>query len=648
MAECNICKKHLCYKSSITNLKRHLQNRHPTVSIPPGPSSKVNQRPPPSTATSLREGDHDQDEEETEVICGSENQNQDQGQPIPGPSSGESTAVAFAGTKKRKQEMISAFIPKKLSGAAKKKIDAALLDLFIADLQPFSVVEDIGFRKFVRALNSAYELPNRKTISNSLIPALYEECKNRVLESMKDILKISLTTDCWTSINNESFMAVTAHFIDKKFEMKSILLECAILHGGHTSSNLSSVLDRIVKYWGLEKKLVAAVSDNAANIKHAISTDLGWKHFGCFAHTLNLVVHNALEIVAGTLEKVKGIVAHFRKSTNSNSLLFTTQRQFGINSPKKLVQSVTTRWNSTFYMVERFVELEEVLKATIPRCRLSGALPQIDTDEWTILKEMCKILHPFEDATKSVSGEKYASASLVIVLTNGLVNVCSILATEELKATSLRLVTALKTGLQTRLVNVEYSNTLAVCTLLDPRFKTFCFQNNDAVDKVKKSVTECLTQIINKTVNQSRSRSRSTQATQADDNRAQTVSLTVEPEKEKRLSAWDSLQQNLAQHQPRFSASARAIMEFQRYLEDEVLDQQQNPLEWWKMNEHNYPYLSQVVRRMCCVLATSVPCERLFSKAGRILEERRTRLSAKKLEYLLFLNTNRHILECND
>lgn len=515
------------------------------------------------------------------------------------------------------------------------------------DLQPFSIVEDAAFRKFVRALNAAYELPNRKTISNSLIPALYEECKNRVMESMKDILKISLTTDCWTSINNDSFMAVTVHFIDRKFQMKSILLECAILYGGHTSDNLASELERIVKYWGLDKKIVAAVSDNAANIKCAI-TGLGWKHFGCFAHTLNLVVQNALEIVDDTLDKVKRIVAHFKKSTNSNSLLLTTQRQFGINIPKKLIQSVPTRWNSTFYMIERFVELEEVLKATIPRCRLSSSstLPQIDTDEWTILKEMCKILHPFEDATKSVSGEKYASASLVIVLTNGLVNVCNVLAAETLEETSLKLVKALKTGLQTRLVNVEYSNTLAVCTLLDPRFKTFCFQNNDAVEKVKKNVTESLTTIINKAVNQSRSRS--TQETEVDDNRGQTASLTIAPEKRLSASAWDLLQQSLAQHQPRFSASARAIMEFQRYLEDEVLDKHQNPLEWWKMNEHNYPYLSQVVRRMCCVLATSVPCERLFSKAGRILEERRTRLSAKKLEYLLFLNTNIHILECND
>lgn len=58
-------------------------------------------------------------------------------------------------------------------------------------------------------------------------------------------------------------------------------------------------------------------------------------------------------------------------------------------------------------------------------------------------------------------------------------------------------------------------------------------------------------------------------------------------------------------------------------------------------NEYNYPYLSKLVKQKCCALATSVPCERLFSKAAYLLGERRTRLSHKKLSQLLFLNTHK-------
>jgi len=54
-----------------------------------------------------------------------------------------------------------------------------------------------------------------------------------------------LTTDCWTSKNNESFMAITIHFIDTEFELKSILLECYSVNLNHTGHNLAQEIKRI-------------------------------------------------------------------------------------------------------------------------------------------------------------------------------------------------------------------------------------------------------------------------------------------------------------------------------------------------------------------------------------------------------------------
>lgn len=107
----------------------------------------------------------------------------------------------------------------------------------------------------------------------------------------------------------------------------------------------------------------------------------------------------------------------------------------------------------------------------------------------------------------------------------------------------------------------------------------------------------------------------------------------------KNFSLWDKLDENVSKHKPKHTSSSRAIVEVQRYLDDDVLTREKNPLQWWKENSYKYPFLGKLVRERCCVLATSVPCERLFSKAGNILNERRTRLSSRKLEQLLFLNT---------
>jgi hypothetical protein len=102
-------------------------------------------------------------------------------------------------------------------------------------------------------------------------------------------------------------------------------------------------------------------------------------------------------------------------------------------------------------------------------------------------------------------------------------------------------------------------------------------------------------------------------------------------------SIWNSLDQVYAKRAPSINPRARAIMEVQRYVEDELLNRKNDPLEWWNKSGHLYSQLSKLVKTFCCCLDTSVPCERIFSKGRNILSDRRTRLSSNKVKQLLFL-----------
>lgn len=65
----------------------------------------------------------------------------------------------------------------------------------------------------------------------------------------------------------------------------------------------------------------------------------------------------------------------------------------------------------------------------------------------------------------------------------------------------------------------------------------------------------------------------------------------------------------------------------------------QDPLLWWKYNEKIYPAVSQLANKYLTAVATSVPCERLFSEAGQVITKRRNRLSPDRVNQLLFLNS---------
>lgn len=53
-----------------------------------------------------------------------------------------------------------------------------------------------------------------------------------------------------------------------------------------------------------------------------------------------------------------------------------------------------------------------------------------------------------------------------------------------------------------------------------------------------------------------------------------------------------------------------------------------------------YPSLTRVMVKKLCLVATSVPSERVFSKTAHISSERRNRLKQAKVGSLVFLNAN--------
>ncbi|KAK3866824.1 hypothetical protein Pcinc_027668 [Petrolisthes cinctipes] len=249
------------------------------------------------------------------------------------------------------------------------------------DLQPVSIVEDPGFKELVRELDHKYEIPSRRSLMRSKLPTLYQHTKELVKSALKD--------------------AVTP---EKK---------------------IGEQLKDIVTEWGLEGKIQAVVSDSGANmlagIRHA-----GFKQIPCLAHTLSLVVKDALNGTSGLNEIVKkcsSICSFFHHSSKSSDKLKEIQRQLGLPE-HKLIQSVDTRWNTTFYMLERLVEQQTAITTVLCLLGKKNSLCLNET-ELQIIKNCLLSLKPFEEVTREISAEKYVSVSKVIPLTTLLIKLSS-------------------------------------------------------------------------------------------------------------------------------------------------------------------------------------------------------------------------------
>ena len=164
---------------------------------------------------------------------------------------------------------------------------------------------------------------------------------------------VGLTSDIWTSAATQGYITVTAHFIFDGWELCSKVLLTREMGERHTSVNILERLLEAAKEWGItDERVSGLVRDNAVNA--ILGADLtGWPHFGCAAHTLQLSVNVGL--AHPTTDKAiaiaKKLVGHFK-----HSVVATKEKQVQLNIKQHhLIQDVSTRWNSTFFMINRLV-----------------------------------------------------------------------------------------------------------------------------------------------------------------------------------------------------------------------------------------------------------------------------------------------------
>ena len=77
--------------------------------------------------------------------------------------------------------------------------------------------------------------------------------------------------------------------------------------------------------------------------------------------------------------------------------------------------------------------------------------------------------------------------------------------------------------------------------------------------------------------------------------------------------------------------------DFQYYLNQAPITLEESPLKYWSIHPHSA--LQDIAIKYLSIIGTSIPSERLFSKAGNIMTENRSRITGDHLQHLLFLNS---------
>ena len=113
------------------------------------------------------------------------------------------------------------------------------------------------------------------------------------------------------------------------------------------------MINKCFHSWKCNNKVHVVVRDNGSNFVAGLR-DAGIPNIPCLAHTLQLVVKDrclAQPAVVDLTAKACKLVGHYKHSNIALQSLLKIQEQLGLSW--RLIQDEPTRWNTTFYMLQR-------------------------------------------------------------------------------------------------------------------------------------------------------------------------------------------------------------------------------------------------------------------------------------------------------
>jgi len=263
----------------------------------------------------------------------------------------------------------------------------------------FMVVEHILFNKFMRVNTPYWQKIFRTTAKNDCM-STYEIKKKKLKNLLRNVNKVNITTNMWTSSQRVSHMVVTCHFVDFLWHLQKRVLNFFNVLPPHIGVIIADALQKSFIKWGIENKVSTITEDNVRNNDVAIRIlkyDFALKntlfvkgqlfHICCCAHTTNLLVQDGISQIGDIVDCVRDGRKYIVASEGMLKQFVEIAKQLQL-SYKKLILDVPTRWNNT-YMMFAALEFREVFPRYEDRDQSFRWVPNVD--EWIKVKNVCHV-----------------------------------------------------------------------------------------------------------------------------------------------------------------------------------------------------------------------------------------------------------------
>lgn len=183
--------------------------------------------------------------------------------------------------------------------------------------------------------------------------------------------RVCLTTDSWSSMQLINYMCLTAHYIDSDWKLHNQIINfCTI--SSHKGKDIGWKVEKCLNEWGIENVFTTSVDNASSNdttldyLKEQIGNwgtsvhSCEYLHMRYIAHIINLVVREGMKEVELSLKRVRNVVRYVRQSLARIRKFKECCAHEKISTKSLLCLDVSTRWNSTYLMLNTTYKFEKI------------------------------------------------------------------------------------------------------------------------------------------------------------------------------------------------------------------------------------------------------------------------------------------------
>ncbi|CAO2190093.1 unnamed protein product [Urochloa humidicola] len=554
----------------------------------------------------------------------------------------------------------------------------AFAEMVVEDELPFCFAERPGFTKFMSRACPRFKLPSRRTCTRDTVRLYFQE-RAKLKKFFKDACqRVSLTTDCWTSQQQDGYMTVTASFIDDNWKLHKKVISFFKVKG-HKGEDIGKNLLRCLTEWGMDRVMTVTVDNAGANdsgvsilrrqLQPTNIADGKYLHMRCAAHIINLIVQDGLKEVDLSVKRVRAAIRYIKSGTSRLIKFKEIAEEEKVTSKEFLKLDVPTRWNSTFHMLKAAKAYEKVFMRladddysfVMELSEENDGPGHPDETDWEKAKKMAEFLEHFHDLTVRVSSSLHVTCNTffreigeVHLLIQAWMNSKDtlqalmgkrmkdkfdkywglwhtkeeeqVLANERDKEKRGR---GKGKGKEKEKENINLL--IFVAAVLDPRYKLSLYTKLSVEEIFGEERGQLVWKAINSCVRDLFEEYQQIHAP------SQVPGEAADPN-ESSGSRKGMLEEKIAKRmRMERSSNTTTKSELDKYLSEDTEDRDKkiDILVWWKDNAPRLPVLAKLARDVLAIPISTVASESAFSTSGRILDDFRTSLTPFMIQTLI-------------